>query len=150
MELVILDGQMAGTRFQLGGPVLTIGRRSDNDICLPLDPRISRLHARLTHKSDETWIIEDLGSVNGTFVGQRRINAPTALHLDDRFRMGRTWMTLQKPLQDAVQNEALQSIRLDDADSRPLHPDSVVYSVAAGSPAQEKTGETSPHLHLQV
>jgi signal transduction histidine kinase len=150
MELVILGGEMEGTRFLLKGPTLTLGRRSDNDICLPIDPRISRSHARLTQQSEDVWLLEDLGSVNGTFVGQRRINTPAVLRPNDRFRMGRTWMTLEIKREDTAGTEALQSVRLDDTGDKPFHADSVVYSVAAGGDADAQREMSAPLRYLQV
>jgi pSer/pThr/pTyr-binding forkhead associated (FHA) protein len=59
-----------------------IGRRADLELSLPF-PALSAVHARLAPGKDErrgTWILEDLGSKNGTFVdgermtpGQRRV-----------------------------------------------------------------------------
>ncbi|MGH8598853.1 MAG: FHA domain-containing protein, partial [Gammaproteobacteria bacterium] len=46
-------------------------------------PLISREHASLTANGGE-WLIEDLRSVNGTFVNGRRIRAPIALNTGDR------------------------------------------------------------------
>jgi pSer/pThr/pTyr-binding forkhead associated (FHA) protein len=49
---------------------------------------VSRRHARI-EVSAAGAILEDLGSLNGTFVGDRRVDAPTALHEGDEIRIGR-------------------------------------------------------------
>lgn len=48
-----------------------VGRTSECRIQLQL-PNVSRLHARITYRNDE-YLIEDLGSTNGTFVNSVRI-----------------------------------------------------------------------------
>ncbi len=54
--------------FRLTGEEVTIGRTEENDLMIP-DGSISRRHARLTWK-DGVWRATDLGSKNGTFVGE--------------------------------------------------------------------------------
>jgi DNA-binding winged helix-turn-helix (wHTH) protein len=51
-------------------------------------PGVSRRHARLVVTADAATI-EDLGSKNGTFVGERRIAEATPLHDGERIRLGR-------------------------------------------------------------
>ena len=58
----------AGTSYQLG-------RDPGSDIVLS-DSRVSWRHATLRHEQD-TWILEDAGSTNGTFVGTRRVDRIT-------------------------------------------------------------------------
>lgn len=91
LKLVVLDGDMKGLEVPLDAAELTLGRRSDNDVCLPLDMKVSRRHARLFRAAD-ALMLEDLGSANGTFLRQRRIYEPTPLAPGDRFRLGRTWL----------------------------------------------------------
>lgn len=131
MELVILNGELEGVRFPLSKANITVGRKTGNDICLSLDPRISRFHAQLTHREDGRWEIEDLESANGTFVGQRRIHAPTVIHPNDRFRMGRTWMLLHDDTPSVSQARAVESVQLAEVGSEELEVDNVVYSVPA-------------------
>lgn len=131
MELVILNGDLEGARFPLSKGNISVGRKSGNDICLPLDPRISRFHAQLSLREDGRWEIEDLDSANGTFVGQRRIHAPTVIHPNDRFRMGRTWMTLYDDAPSISQARAVQSVQLTEVGAGEFEVDNVVYSVSA-------------------
>ncbi len=70
---------------------LLIGRRSPHDEGrLGGDPEISRRHARVSRGADGQLVIEDLGSVNGTFVNDERIDAPRLLQAGDLIRVGRT------------------------------------------------------------
>lgn len=47
--------------------MITIGKANDNEYVVN-DPSVSRHHAQLTYEEEGHWILEDLGSTNGTFV----------------------------------------------------------------------------------
>jgi pSer/pThr/pTyr-binding forkhead associated (FHA) protein len=70
----------------------TIGREAC-DIVVP-DPQMSRRHAAV-RALDSGVAIEDLGSKNGTFVNDRRIDSITELKEGDRVRFGKTVWELQ-------------------------------------------------------
>ena len=80
------EGALAGQRFELEGE-RTIGREGA-DITLD-DDQVSRRHARLGVSGDSI-VIEDLGSTNGTFVNDRKIEAATVLAPGDTVRIGTT------------------------------------------------------------
>lgn len=94
MRLVVVDGELAGLEYLLTSDAVTIGRKPDNDVCIPTDLKASRHHARLVRRSGE-WVLEDQASANGTYLGSRRIYAPAAVRPGDRFRVGRTWLRLE-------------------------------------------------------
>ena len=79
--LVVLQGPGPGTAHTLQGQMVTIGRQADNDVVVN-DHRISRHHAQLTWRST-TYLLEDLGSANGTWVNNARITAPVTLQPGD-------------------------------------------------------------------
>ena len=54
-------------------PALTVGRAPDNDLVLD-HPTVSRHHARLTLEQGKLYI-EDLGSSNGTYIGDQQLSA---------------------------------------------------------------------------
>ncbi|MDI9583201.1 MAG: ATP-binding protein [Acidobacteriota bacterium] len=122
MRVVVLDGDLAGMEFPLTSDSVTIGRKPDNDVCLPTDLKASRHHARLVRRSGE-WFLEDQASANGTFLGSRRIYAPAPLNPGDRFRVGRTWLRLEL---------------MDDTGADPDPADQVV--LVADEPANESAG----------
>lgn len=66
---------------------LRLGRGPDLHLTLPF-PTVSTLHARI-FALDEQWWVEDLGSVNGTWIGARRIgaNRPEPLRTGDELRL---------------------------------------------------------------
>jgi DNA-binding winged helix-turn-helix (wHTH) protein len=57
-------------------------------------PGVSRRHARVV-VTEEGAVVEDLASKNGTFVGERRLDAPTPLRDGDRLRLGRQLLTFR-------------------------------------------------------
>ncbi len=66
-------GGRAGETFPLKGERLTVGRRPDSDIFLD-DVTVSRDHAVIVARGDEHYL-DDLGSLNGTYVNRRRIES---------------------------------------------------------------------------
>lgn len=69
MELV-LEGTIGGRyeRIALASRRLRAGRATHNDLHLP-EPDVSRIHAML-NVEDESVVVEDLGSINGTFINE--------------------------------------------------------------------------------
>lgn len=74
-RLIIRRGPQPNQIYELNKDLITLGRDITNDITIN-DPEVSRHHARLTRDSSSGYIMEDLGSTNGTFInGQRLIGA---------------------------------------------------------------------------
>lgn len=76
-QLIMRSGPTPGAAFILDGDQITIGRDSTNGITIN-DAEISRRHARLTFQGGK-YIVEDLGSTNGTFVNGQRLAGPRVL-----------------------------------------------------------------------
>lgn len=87
--LRVLSGERAGLAFRLQGARLRIGRAEENDLVLP-DPRVSRFHAEI-ERGPRGYVLRDLGSTNGTLVGERRIRE-RLLEDGDLISMGDTRM----------------------------------------------------------
>lgn len=152
MKLVVVEGEMAGVEFPLTVPVTTLGRRSDNDVCLPLDMRISRSHARITVR-DGQYLLEDVGSANGVFVGQRRIHQPTPLQPGDKFRLGRTWLMLvqqQPPEESAARQVVLVEPEAEAQGGAAAEAASIVYALDAAAPGAEPTDAEEARRRLAV
>jgi hypothetical protein len=75
--------------------VVVFGRREECDVSIPFDTQVSRRHAALRVTDEYRFILEDTGSLNGTFVGKTRIEEPTVVERGELFRLGRTWMRIQ-------------------------------------------------------
>jgi hypothetical protein len=73
----------------LDGDRVTVGKALENGIALDGDPTVSRLHAVL-ERFEAGWCVNDLGSVNGTFVNGERIWSAQRLRHGDEVRVGRT------------------------------------------------------------
>ncbi|HEX5465786.1 MAG TPA: DUF3662 and FHA domain-containing protein [Candidatus Limnocylindrales bacterium] len=77
--------------LSLSGTSLTIGRGQDNDLVLR-DDRVSRRHGRLAVRQG-ALVYEDLGSTNGSFVNQRRVEQ-VVLGLSDELWLGSCRVTV--------------------------------------------------------
>jgi len=93
-RLVILSGPKAGTEFPLGSEPITIGRSSDSSLVIR-DDYTSTHHARLMLWNDE-WMIQDLDSTNGTFLGGARVAVPTRVPLNTPVKIGTTSFELRR------------------------------------------------------
>ncbi|HZU21015.1 MAG TPA: FHA domain-containing protein [Gaiellaceae bacterium] len=88
--VVRAGGGRAGESFRPAGARTRIGRSPDCDIFLD-DVTVSRNHAVLVEENGQ-YVVEDQGSLNGTFVNRRRIDrAP--LHEGDELQVGKYRMT---------------------------------------------------------
>jgi hypothetical protein len=76
---------------------LTIGRRATNDVALPWDGEISRVHAELS-RIGSYWIVCDEGmSHNGTFVNGERVRGRRRLRAGDVISVGETLIAFCAP-----------------------------------------------------
>ncbi len=110
-KLQINEGPAAGTTIELVGAMI-IGREGA-DIAVEGDTEMSRRHARLRVEGGRV-LVEDLGSTNGTYVGDRRITSPVWLDSDTELTLGLSRMTVRfaAPIltPDASQPTALRQV----------------------------------------
>jgi hypothetical protein len=85
-RLVVHTGPNPGTLFELTRDVTTVGRDVTNEIVVG-DPEVSRQHARFT-RTPAGFVLEDLGSTNGTYVNGERLAAPRVLTPGDSIGLG--------------------------------------------------------------
>ena len=85
-RMIVRTGPNPGTTYDLTKEVTLMGRDVSNDIILG-DAEISRQHSRLT-RTPGGYVLEDLGSTNGTFVNGERLMAPRVLNPGDLVALG--------------------------------------------------------------
>jgi pSer/pThr/pTyr-binding forkhead associated (FHA) protein len=93
-KIVVVEGPLTGTEIPLVTEPITVGRAPDSTIVIDDDYASSR-HARI-YPADGAWIVEDLGSTNGTWLDRTRITTPTVLPLGVPLRVGRSTLQMQK------------------------------------------------------
>ncbi len=109
LTLTFMSGSRDGAVLQLetagSPPSVSIGREAPCELVIADDPDLSRRHARIFW-SGSTWMIEDLGSSNGTFVGEfqaaRRLSTSAELKSGEIFRVGLTRLRLGGSKDDRV------------------------------------------------
>ncbi|MEU7163440.1 FHA domain-containing protein [Streptomyces morookaense] len=94
-KLVVSEGSLTGTTVALQGQTISLGRAHDSTIVLDDDYASSR-HARIYPDRDGQWIVEDLGSTNGTYLDRTRLTTPTPIPLGAPIRIGKTVIELRK------------------------------------------------------
>lgn len=90
--LRITRGKQAGLTMTLGDQ-LKIGRSADCQLILD-DDYVSTRHARI-YRSGDGYLVEDLGSTNGTYLNNERLSAPARFTPADTLRIGRTLLTVE-------------------------------------------------------
>ncbi|MDP9181948.1 MAG: FHA domain-containing protein [Actinomycetota bacterium] len=92
-HLVVTEGPLQGTTITLSDTPVTLGRGNDCTLVLA-DDYASTNHARLV-PGDSGWMVEDLGSTNGTYLGRTKVTRPTAVPLGTPIRIGKTSLELR-------------------------------------------------------
>lgn len=93
-KLVVTEGALAGTTVALTDAPVTLGRADDSTLVLT-DDYASTRHARLV-PGDGVWMVEDLGSTNGTYLGGSKVSRPTPVPLGQQIRIGKTVLELRR------------------------------------------------------
>lgn len=108
ISVTLMSGPRDGEVLQFDMPSepdekeITFGRRENCDISLSYDSQVSRVHARIMFDGETFWL-EDLGSRNGTFVGEEQVEEKVEILPGALFRLGRTWVQLDPLPPDETQ-----------------------------------------------
>ena len=131
-RMIVRTGPNPGTTYDLTKEVTLMGRDVSNDIILG-DAEISRQHTRLT-RTPGGYVVEDLGSTNGTFVNGERLMAPRVLNPGDLVALGEN-VSLTF---DAATPEAAATVAstVDQPEGEPAQP--------AGAPASPPPAAPAP------
>ncbi|MBI2331737.1 MAG: FHA domain-containing protein, partial [Chloroflexi bacterium] len=127
-QFVMRSGPTPGVTFPLEGDQLTIGRDSTNGVAIN-DAEISRKHARLMFQGGK-YVLEDLGSTNGSFVNGQRLAGPVVLKPGDVVSLGEQIVLMY----DAIAGDAGATVAVSRKAMQQSAPPPV-YSSAPASPA---------------
>jgi FHA domain len=92
--LVVTEGALAGTSVDLTDQQITMGRANDATLVLN-DDYASTYHARI-FPQDGQWLVEDLGSTNGTYLDRQKVARPTPVPVGVPIRIGKTALELRR------------------------------------------------------
>lgn len=93
-RIVITSGPKSGLELDLPETGLTIGRSSGSGLQIK-DDYTSNQHAKIVRWRDQ-WVVQDLGSTNGTFVEGARISESTPVKVGSAVRIGTTTFELRR------------------------------------------------------
>ncbi|WP_432493900.1 FHA domain-containing protein FhaB/FipA [Kineococcus auxinigenes] len=94
--LVVVEGSLRGTTIALGQAPVLIGRGADCTLVLD-DEYASTRHVRISPAGDGAgWLVEDLQSTNGSYLGRDRLSAPVPFEPGTPLRIGRTVLELRR------------------------------------------------------
>ncbi len=106
--VVVLTGRKVGRVFRLDPHGTVLGRANDTDVVLD-DDGVSRVHCMI-ELLDGRWSVRDLGSTNGTYVGERSAGkTPLTLRDGDRIRLGSD-LILKFGTQDEIERQFLDHL----------------------------------------
>jgi len=139
MKLVIQTGNQASRVYELTKEVVSIGRESNNDVIVP-DGAMSRNHCQLRRQGNG-YVVQDLGSRNGTFVNQERIAAARPLRVGDTIRIGQTSIRIEDNAPAAA-----PSVSQPTAVPPPAVAQSIPRPVAAQVPVQPSAPSSNSNM----
>src|SRR4029450_8409242 len=113
-ELIVKYPDRAPDHFPLGRLRITIGRSARNDLCIP-DPFASRVHAEVRREGDQ-YVLQDLGSANGTLYNGNPVSGPLPLTPGGRIRIGETEIVFD----DGSAAAMLGATMITDASEEPV------------------------------
>jgi Nif-specific regulatory protein len=143
--LVIREGAKWSDVFRLvPGQSVTVGRAPTNQIVLK-DERCSRSHAEIS-VIDDQWTLRDLGSRNGTMVGEQLIESTWALQPGDVIRVGHSQLVFVFKLAEAFSDTAALPHRDSEAERQWLASssveDSAIFDLHEPTTIMHRRGQT--------
>ena len=95
-KLTLLLGRRVMQAYDFKQPSIIVGRDDAADVIID-NPSVSRRHAEI-RLGDNGWEVEDLGSSNGTFIDNARIEGPRSIGLGDEIGFGKFSIVFGKAL----------------------------------------------------
>ena len=153
-KLIVVQGPDPGQETELIKSEIIIGRDPAVDLVISA-PGVSRRHARITLQGSG-YLIEDLGSSNGTFLNSQPVTAPVPLNSGDQIGLGRSvLLTFEAPQQaDIPTREAevarqepgmtLMEEEIEPADATDFHAEARTVPLKRGETPPAQSVEPSP------
>ena len=92
-QLLVLDPPDERGRSYPLGDELTLGRAAGCTVTVD-DTFVSQIHARVFAREGQ-YLVEDLGSTNGTYLNRKKVSGPMVMQRGDRLQVGNTVLELQ-------------------------------------------------------
>lgn len=133
-RMIVRTGPNPGTKYDLTKEVTLLGRDVSNEIILG-DSEISRQHSRLT-RTPGGYVLEDLGSTNGTFVNGERLMAPRVLNPGDLIALGENvTLTFDTSAPEAAATVASTAVQPGEIPDMPAPPTPAPATPSPAAPA---------------
>jgi len=148
-QFAMRSGPTPGVTFPLDGDQLTIGRDASNGVAIN-DAEVSRKHSRMSFQGGK-YVLEDLGSTNGTFVNGQRLSGPVVLKPGDVVSLGEQIVLMYDAINmdpgATMATPYKPSVRIDSPRAQPVTPPAAyvqpavtpAYSGMPVAPAAKKT-----------
>jgi hypothetical protein len=108
----IRQGLRAGEEVRLTASRILIGRSADNNLIVP-DDSIDLTHASVEVRGN-SWILQDLGAPDGTWLNDNLVDQPRRLLNGDVLKLGKVRIEIQEVNDDSAQPNILRSESLLD------------------------------------
>ncbi len=118
VQLIVNKGAARGRKVQLHHETTIVGRRRDCNLCIP-SSEVSRRHCLLQFQ-DGCLTVEDLNSVNGTFLNEARIAGKSVVYPGDRLFIGPVHFTVQYELSESARERLRASSGEEPLDAVPV------------------------------
>jgi predicted Ser/Thr protein kinase len=149
LRLRVTAGNADGAEIRVDDE-FRIGRQEPGDGTLGQDAEISRHHARIA-RAGGGFVIEDLGSRNGTLVNGRPITGPEILSPGDRIQVGATTIVVQVSVPSAAEIAASPPGPVTRVEAVPsAEPDADTRSSAHQLVPDPETAASLPPLSIQL
>lgn len=92
-NIVVLEpAELRGRTYPLGAEI-TFGRAPSCSVVVE-DTFVSQVHARVFQR-EGNYLVEDLGSTNGTYLNKKKLSGTMMMHRGDRLQVGNTVLELE-------------------------------------------------------
>ena len=153
LRCVVCHNEEPVKTYEIDEPIITIGRLPENTISIA-NMGVSRRHVRIDRDVNRNYILSDLGSLNGTFVNNKKVKK-VPLSAGDKITIGKYTIEIEQILSDEpavavapqapAQQDAVSPPAPAQAPAPPQQPLPQPEVQAQGKPATPVLIDTSKH-----